>query len=134
MHLHIYIYVYIFVLIIVFYLYMSISILICVCIGDIFTLHQPPLLHPTLGPSARPSVRRMGTKSATPRRSGADTVHATMWGWFSTRVFGGSPCHQPSTNKGVLLGLRVEGYPIIHEVSHVFWNFHLAKVGKWNPI
>lgn len=92
MHLHIYIYVYIclFILIIDFYLYMSISILICVCIGDIFTLDQAPLLHPTLGPSARPSVRRMGTKSATPRRPEADTVHATMWGWFQQVLFGGS--------------------------------------------
>ena len=65
------------------------------------------------------------------------------WSWYGTchhvgvvfnTCFLGVPCHQPSTNKWVLLGLRVEGYPIIHEVSHVFWNFHLAKLGKWNPI
>lgn len=104
-YIHIYLYIYIDFYFIHIYIYIHtfifVFVCVCVCIGDIFTLHQPPLLHPTLGPSTRPSVRRMGTKSATPRRSGADTVHATMWGWFSTRVFWGVPCHQPSTNKWV---------------------------------
>lgn len=42
----------------------------------------------------------------------------------------GVPCHQPSTNKWVLLGLKVEGYPIIHEVSHVFLEFSPRKIGE----
>lgn len=123
MHLHIYIYVYIYVciyiyiiLIIDFYSYMSISVFVCVCIGDIFTLHQSPLLHPTLGPSARPSVRRMGTKSATPRRPGADTVTCHHVRVVSTRVFWGFLAinHQPIRGY-----IRVKGWGL----SHYSWGF-----------